>query len=262
VDFTTAQQAGPAAALYIAAEMDRARVITGRKLSFLDASDWHPLVLDFMYQLGLFGLLELVDAPKHSQFGSVVVRKMERHVGIDATAAEAFRDALADMIGKRLPKHLATYEAIMEAVTNVKYHAYSKPNRDQSRVVQDSWWITASYEQSKKLLQIVFLDQGVGIPETLPKTAMEILKSIIARNGDTDSSRIEAALVYGRSSTGELGRGKGFGDMMALVDAVPSNYLRVLSGRGECVYQGGNLVSREYIRPISGTLVQWTLVID
>ncbi|MEJ1938843.1 hypothetical protein WDZ92_52265, partial [Nostoc sp. NIES-2111] len=60
--------------MYIAAEMDRARVLTGRKLTLLDAGDWSPEVLDFMYQLGLFDLLELISAPAHSKIGNVIVR--------------------------------------------------------------------------------------------------------------------------------------------------------------------------------------------
>jgi hypothetical protein len=262
VDFTTAQEAGPAAALFVAAEMDRSRVLTRRKIKLLDAIDWSPAVLDFMFQLGLFGLLELVSTPKHSRIGGVLVRKMERHKGIAPEAASNFRDGLAKMIGKALPHHLATYDAIMEAVANVKDHAYTKPNPDNTSTIPDAWWVTASYEESKKLLQIVFLDQGLGIPATLPATAGDILKAIVALKGDTHSSRIEAALRYGRSSTGRQGRGRGFGDMMELVDAGSSNWLRVLSGKGECVYRDGKVHSTDYTVPISGTLVQWTLVVD
>lgn len=262
VDFTSADIAEPAAALYIAAEMDRARVLTGRKLTLLDAGDWSPEVLDFMYQLGLFDLLELISAPAHSKIGNVIVRKMERHVGIAPVAAEKFRDALAAMIGKSLPQHLATYGAIMEAVANVKDHAYIRPDAENTKVLRDAWWVSASYEIEQKLLQIVFLDQGIGVPQTLPQTVMEILKSIIPFKGDTHSARIQAALQYGRSSTGKVGRGRGFGDMMELVDAKSTNWLRVLSGKGECVYEDGNLTTREHSVPIAGTLVQWTLAVE
>lgn len=114
---------------------------------------------------------------------------------------------------------------------------------------------------------IVFYDQGVGIPETLPRVhAREKLEQVLSklRIRDDDAARIQAAFELGSSRTRLAHRGGGLlRDVRKLTERMPGAVLRILSGRGEYIYDySDNSRKAEerrltHVKPLGGTLIQW-----
>ena len=148
-------------------------------------------------------------------------------------------------------EHLAS-SAIMEAMLNVKYHAY--PHQTEKR-----WWFTATIFEEQ--LYIAICDRGVGIPETLPRKGLgEILRSVV---GD-DSKMIQAAMRYTRTSREESGAGYGTRDIQRLILKQRQGNLTIISGKGHyrlsCNEHGEEeeLVN-QIDDDINGTVIQWTI---
>lgn len=148
-------------------------------------------------------------------------------------------------------EHLAS-SAIMEAMLNVKYHAY--PHQTQKR-----WWFTATIFEEQ--LHIAICDRGVGIPKTLPREGWwEVLRSVM---GD-DSRMIQAAMQYTRTSRKKSGAGYGTRDIQRLILKRRQGHLTIISGKGH--YRlSSNEYGKEYEttnqmnNDISGTVIQWTI---
>jgi hypothetical protein len=175
----------------------------------------------------------------------------------------SLRDELHALCGA-LPNRLGFFDALCEAMSNVVHHAYQDADPFGWQTLKDHWWMTADFEPRVATLRIAFMDQGIGIPRRLPRSGWsESLEGFLARIGgqNDDAGRIQAALQYGRSSTGNPGRGKGFHDMQLFVDGHPANWMRVLSGQGECMYREKRVQPIRHAQPIIGTIVEWSLVV-
>lgn len=174
------------------------------------------------------------------------------------------RDQLHDLCGA-VPNRFGFFDALCEAMSNVVHHAYQDEDPNGlPRIPGNRWWMTADFDLDKHVLRIAFLDQGVGIPARLPRSGLgEALSGILSKLGrNDDAARIDAALQYGRSSTGQPGRGKGFHDMEMFVDFNNDNWMRVLSGHGECVYRSGRFEPRRHELAVVGTIIEWSLVLS
>jgi len=265
LDFTKVKEAGPAAALYVAAEVDRwrhFRYAWGRPRVY-DFHDWNPAIRRYFLDLGLFELLNVSNPPDDPPtMSKQLVLKMRRNHMIVPEDVTALRDQLHRLCGS-VPNRLSFFDAISEAMSNVMHHAYKDPDPNGWPRLENYWWMTADFEPQTATLRIAFLDQGVGIPMRLPRSGLsEALVGILARLGQNDdAARIEAALEYGRTSTGQPGRGKGFHDMQMFVDGEPSNWMRVLSGQGECIYRSKQVRPVRHAAPVVGTVVEWSLVV-
>lgn len=265
LDFTQVKEAGPAAALHIAAEIDRWREFrqTWRKPRVYDFNEWNPAIRRYFLDLGLFELLNVSNPPDDLPgMSKQRVLKMRQNHIIEPNDVTALRDQLHDLCGS-VPNRLSFFDALSEAMSNVMHHAYQDDDPNGWPRLEGRWWMTADFDPSDATLRIAFLDQGVGIPMRLPRSGIaEWAAGIMADWGrNDDAARIQAALQYGRTSTGQLGRGKGFHDMQMFVDGHPDNWMRVLSGQGQCIYRSGKVEPRSYEKAIVGTIVQWSLVV-
>jgi hypothetical protein len=45
------------------------------------------------------------------------------------------------------------------------------------------------------------------------------------------------------------------------VDGNAENWMRVLSGHGECVYRSEQFVRQQHDVPVVGTIIEWSLVV-
>lgn len=264
MDFTGVQFAGPAAALHVAAEVDRWRRVdrSKRGVRAYDLDQWSPEIRIYLRDLGLFDLLETPNPPDDPPNSNAArILRMRRRAGITSADVSPFRDELMELSGANPDKN-RFYDAVVEAMTNVVDHAYAFRRPEGWPILPKGWWLTAGYVPATRLLQVVFMDQGVGIPARLPRSSIwENIRGIQSAVGlKDDAQRIEAALKYGRSSTKAKGRGKGFSDMQELVDQT-NGKLRVLSGRGECIYDNNGTKGKNHARPVVGTLIQWSLTV-
>ncbi len=267
LDFTDVQLAAPAAALYVAAEIDRWRQHRNvwTKPRVYDFAAWAPSIRRYFRDVGLFELLEVANLPDDPPSASPTkVLRMRRNDSVDPASVVQLRDELHTLCGS-VPNSLNFFDALCEAMNNVIHHAYKDPDPDDWPRLHNRWWMTADFDPKNGQLRIAFLDQGVGIPARLPRSGLwEHLEGYMTQffpGRNDDASRIQAALQYGRSSTGHQGRGQGFHDMQMFVDGSPHNWMRVLSGFGEVLYRDRQWVSTQHAEPVVGTIVEWSLLV-
>lgn len=115
-------------------------------------------------------------------------------------------------------------------------------------------------------MQFVVFDQGVGIPETLPRSSkwesvreyMEMIPVVGSASND-NSFLIESAIEVSRTSLGG-GHGRGLKDVVEPVANLRGGRVRIFSGRGSYIRYGDGKVEKDD-KPlhIGGTLIEWTI---
>jgi anti-sigma regulatory factor (Ser/Thr protein kinase) len=138
----------------------------------------------------------------------------------------------------------AVYATIMEAMNNVREHAYTG-KRNQG------WWLMALPEKDTDIIHFSFVDNGRGIPVTLRK---KITEHVISK----DCALIRSAVMENRSETGIYYRGNGLPKLKKLVDNKMIKNLHIISRRGY-YYIDENMV---YTLPYRyyGTIIFWDFI--
>jgi hypothetical protein len=282
IDLAPIQNLQPAAAIVLAAELDRWRRVLGIRLKPRNLREWNKDVLSFMNELGLFDLL-VVDSRHLDEIEQSVSRIEKKQVALqfvtDCRNDKERTDKLADRLAERVPEFATTIDdqtdmalstALAEASLNSVQHAYTH-NNVHYPVADHRWWAAASYEDDGNVVKFFVYDQGAGIPNTLPKTPVgkEIINLFSARSSDgvspfkSEGETIEHVLTTQISSTGDKNRGKGFPQIVAAASA-RGGRLRVLSGKGSAIYEGAGstraLTDNQH--HLGGTLLEWTFRLD
>ena len=267
IDFTTLQHIGPAAALILAAELDCWRLKRRHQIRILDIDRWNQDIRYVLDEMGLFDLIRVVNPP--SPMGSnrppIHFIRFKSSDVADGRLAVDLRTDL-EIITGQIPGWQHLYRGLSEAMTNVRQHAY--PPDDQGKPVHDmtqKWWMFGAYDESRRLLTCSFFDRGVGIPATLPRTyTRERIWGVLNRLGlpEDDASLIAAATVMGRTSTGAEHQGRGLTDVMEFVKRSMGGRLRILSRRGQYIYEGEDR-DHTSLLPLSigGTLIEWKITL-
>lgn len=253
------------AALVLTAEFHR-RVLLGNKKAFLNDQDWDPTVREQFQELGLFTLVNVVRPHRPVSLGSPLsfVKFLSGQQLRKGVAKKLIGDLRA-LCGQE-PEREYIYNALVEAIKNVRHHAYLFSNDGDIPAVH-SWWAAGAYDAAAGVLQFAVYDQGAGIPATLPRRPFfqSILR--LSSRERTDADLIAGALRYGRSrlrrdrvNEGDSGRGNGLWSICEFIPRNSGSSVRIMSGRGEVVYDGGRAPERvNYANPFCGTLIQWTL---
>lgn len=278
INFRTIKKLAPGAALVLAAEIDRWRRDFGFRPAPIEMEEWDPQVRERLMELGLFDLLDVAEKYRPAPHESISPTKMIRFLtetGAPGSACEALKQELEKVAGP-VPARTYFHDGVSEAMANVGHHAYP-PQKINPAVpwMTGRWWATGSYNSSDKSLRIIFYDQGVGIPATLPikeaknekqKGLFDWILSELKRLKTTrfnDGQLIGAALMYPRSSTGEANRGNGLTDIRNFVENSRAGTLRIVSGRGEIAYErGGKLETQTHSARFTGTLIEWEVFRD
>jgi hypothetical protein len=120
-------------------------------------------------------------------------------------------------------------------------------------------------------LRIVFYDQGIGIPRSLPASGfyeniLDLLSAVPMVDRKRDEVLLKAAIEYTRSSTNEEGRGKGLKDLLNYIEQLGDGYISILSRRGLFKFtKSGDLESTKsehFETPIEGTLIIWKVCLN
>jgi hypothetical protein len=240
VDFTKIEQITPAAALLLVAELDRWKDRTAyKRLSALDIQGWRPAVRKRLSDMGFFTVLNAdcavvdPDDPEGEHFLPFVTGHRS-----EGDKAKELRIAI-ESLGAKLKDSGALYDGLIEAMTNVEHHAY-QPGIPESF---KRWWMSASVNASKNRLTVMFVDHGLTIPRTLPKSDFwEQIRGtvgLVAGLLKDHAKLIEAAISVERSQLNQGHRGNGLKrDIQGYVEqheAVGS--LRIISGDGQYVFQ-------------------------
>jgi len=267
-DFRALKRIGTAGALILVAELDRWRRMANIPLSVIDVASWNPQVRRLLDEMGVFEILDIRNPPKSEQplddeFRFVKFRTGNRAFG---NMARELQVAIEDVTGN-VPSRQTLYRGLSEAMTNAVQHAYPDDAEYRTRPLKGQWWMMGSYDETSKRLTVAFYDQGVGIPKTLPRTqTAERLRGLLDRLRlvDDDAARIRCAMEIGRTQTGAEHRGGGLArDIRRHTEMVPAGRLRVLSGKGEYIYdpyaenENGQERLFTHNKELGGTLIQW-----
>ena len=260
IDFRPIRQVTPSGALVLAAELDRVNHLDKRlPLRAVDADKWDPNVRRLLKEMGFFKLLRvtssMVDQPTVSDDRYIGFRSGER---VDGEIVDELRRLYLDP-HVAVPKKRLLYDAITEAMANVRQHAYG--DRRPYTNAPNHWWLSASFNAGRQEITVMIYDQGRGIPETLPQTWAESIQGLTT---DNHAQLIEAAHNLSRSSTRERHRGSGFArDIRHYIERLDKDFgtYNVISGRGEYIVESGdgNTTTRSFDKCLEGTFVQWRI---
>jgi hypothetical protein len=281
LDLRPLRHVSPAAALLLASELDRWRLIHHRRLRARDTGEWDTRVRSLLRQMGFFELLNVSDDEVEGcdEDGSTTNTKFIQFiegVSTDGKFIRELRNRIETYVG-RMPKmaRLLFFQAISEALTNVRHHAYGA--KAASRRLREPWWMSASIDFKASTITLMVLDHGVGIPRTLPQKPLgdvkkeEFLRSL--RNyvkvkslvGFNDDARmIDAAVFLGRSRTNQPNRGHGLSrDIQRLVRSIDGRAsLRIYSNRGRYWFEkestgAERTTLKNWKISLEGTFVEW-----
>lgn len=266
VDFTVAEEISPAGALLLVAEFDKwRRMLPDRRLKPVSLNQWSPNVRRKLKEMGFFEMLgtkcDLVDdVPADAdQYVPFLVGDAS-----EGAQAKNLRQSIEAM-GPKLADRGALYDGLVEAMTNVKQHAYQQEDRIKL------WWTSASVNVRRNKLTVMFLDHGAGIPATLPRSEIwELVRGFMKKlNADPfkdDAKLIQAALAVEKSRTGLEHRGNGLRqDIKGYIDShAARGTLRIFSRRGKLVYtkemDGTEKTEVHSLpTPMLGTFLEWTV---
>jgi hypothetical protein len=277
-DFRQLTEVSPGAGLVLAAEFDRARILTkARQMFTIDMDKWQPQPLRTLLSLGLLPLLGIDDAVAQPD-GSQMVVRFRSDTNVDmAVASDTLREVIslaasAAVIGvgqDPLSQFRTFLTAIGEALNNTSDHAYPQTLETELPNV-GRWWITGAVDPAKRRLTFAVYDQGVTIPGAIPygqrRQQMQRFVQKLTRQGydptDTslDGHAIAAAVRAGVSGTGMDYRGHGLGLMRDYIRAYRPGRLRIVSRNGEFVACTGR---KDEFRTrgvtLQGTFVEWTV---
>lgn len=273
LDFRNIRQLSPAAALMLAAEVDRWRRKATYGLKPYQPKQWHPEIRRLLIENGFFDLLNVPTAGHHdgSTDGSGV--RLVKFITGDFAEGEAVDKVrkMTDAIsGGELAKDLLLYDAMSEAIVNAVNHAYPEHLAPETPWLAKRWWMAGSYDPTTAVSRMIVFDQGIGIPNSLPASnnwekILQILDALaipsLKPSVNRDSYMIKAAVEFRRTSMRQhQGRGNGLAKMCNFVDRRPGSRLRILSGKGEYLYLGnGKDHAIDRAKPFGGTLIQWEI---
>lgn len=274
VDFRTLRDIGAAGAVLLAAEMDRWRRVAGVKLLVRDLPQWDPEICCLLNELGLFDVLKVHNPPDLPHLDQDRLRFIQFRSGTKAEGDDALelRKTIEEFTGPlRDSERTPLFRALTEAMNNVVQHAYPDDGPYQTKPLRQRWWMAGAFLPKERKLMIVFYDQGVGIPITLPRVhTIEKISGVLSSLGlgDDDAARIQASFKLGSSRTGLAHRGGGLlRDIRKLTELTEDGVLRILSGRGEYIYDHTGTAGEPTVRlvrhrkPLGGTLIQWFVTV-
>ena len=269
VDFKGIKNITPSCALVFTSELDRMSRIRGKRnrLKVVDFDKWDTAIKFLLRDMGMFDLLNIPNIPPEfaviENTSDIRFFKFIAGDSISGDQSANFRDVIKQAISG-VPNEKKLQIAITEAMDNVFNHGYPDDFIETSKLKEKLWWLSASFNNKTQTLNLMFFDQGIGIPKSLPRIHPGLFGKIVELF-DTDDKIIEAATKAGKSATGKKYRGKGFPQIIEYVSSYKkSGYIRITSGKG--TYQIIKKVNekaekRSYINKndIQGTLLEWQL---
>lgn len=275
LDLSSVERLTLDAALVTTAEYDRIVRLNPNMRSVIDDRAWEPNVRSLFQELGLQQLVGAkIRTGEHVENGSgLTFMPFISGELVHQQLARQLLDGL-EAIGGRAPERAYIYTALVEAIKNVKHHAYPDDTLDRAVPSIPRWWAAAAYDPSAETLQFVVYDQGIGIPSTLPRRNIWKAVKEHCPAEFTDADVIVGGIAYGRSrfQTAKKsakdagpqglpsGRGNGLWAICRFIPEQTESFVRILSGRGEVTYRGHNAIDKSnHEHPFCGTLIQWNI---
>ncbi|MBR1604854.1 MAG: hypothetical protein IJ660_01960 [Alphaproteobacteria bacterium] len=262
IDFKPLKKISPAAALAFTAEIDRIkRIKCFRRMRVIDFKKWDRNIRLQLRDMGMFELLNVSNLP--AKFNYEKNDSEDFYIPFQAGDIASGEDALklgtllSALIQGSVPSPRALQKGLTEAMTNSINHAYPEDYLSNNLLKKRLWWMSASLNIKNKMLTIMFYDEGIGIPNSLPRTHTEYFKSFGGLLND-DAQRIQAATQLSRTSTKQKTRGKGLKDIKDYITSNIEGMLKIFSYRGEYMYLSEGTESvKNREESLKGTLIQW-----
>lgn len=264
VNFDNLSEISTSAALVLTAELSRWDDHI-RNMLRPNTTKWDKSILQHFREIGFFDLFTKNENNEENQSNSPlnIVKYIKGSCG-DASKTRKLKDELVSITKGSIDKWIILNSGLHEAITNVSHHAY--PDSLGCKIIDRNWYLTGSYNKVKKQLKIVFYDQGIGIPRSLPasKFGEKVLKSfslIPYLDRFKDEVLLKAAVEADRTRTLESDRGKGLPDLLDFIKERGEGYLSIMSQKALYKYSminGQEMVKSESFKfPIQGTLIIW-----
>ncbi len=269
VNFDNLISISTSAALVLTAELSKWDDTSWQRLT-PQIMTWDPAILENFSDLGFFKLFatppENINSVSQSTKSDLkLVQYIKGNCG-DVQKTRELRTRITNIVGDHVSKWTFLRSGLDEAITNVSHHAY--PDEYGFKNMEKTWYLTGSYSENTKELKIVFYDQGIGIPKSLPES--EIWEKILGALSGVhpvgsykDEVLLKAAVQLDRTSTAINDRGKGLQDLLSFIRHRGQGYLSIMSLRGlyKCTINSGKEVvkSEHFENPLCGTLIIWTV---
>lgn len=268
VNFDNLKTISTSAALVLTAELSKWDDSIRQRLRPM-TENWDPNIFKQFLDLGFFDLFSNPPTIRGSLDRSTssrlnIVKYIKGKCG-DSKKARILKEGITKIVGDEIDKWTFLRGGLDEAVTNVSHHAYPKNGNTLER--DKNWYLTGSYNDDTKELKIVFYDQGIGIPRSLPAStiwekALDVLAKFSTAERKRDEVLLKAAVELDRTSTKQSDRGKGLQDMLEFIRQRGDGYLSILSLKGLYKFsiQNGKTVvkSVHFDKPMLGTLIIWS----
>lgn len=271
VNFDDLKSISTSAALVLTAELSKWDDAVRNRLK-PKVENWDPNILFNFYELGFFDLFK--NKPSNiEQLKSAttpnkrIVKYIKGKCG-DDQKTRVLKENITNIIGDNINKWMFLHSGLSEAIVNVSHHAY--PERLGLSEVDKNWYITGSYNTFTRELKVVFYDQGIGIPKSLPASdvwekVLSFLSSLSIAERKRDEVLLKAAVELDRTSTGESDRGKGLQDLLEFIRQRGDGYLSILSLKGLFKLEVKNgiesIKSEHFNYPVCGTLIIWCVTV-
>ncbi|MDA3895378.1 MAG: hypothetical protein PF482_04425 [Desulfobacteraceae bacterium] len=267
IDFEPINFISPGAALVLAAELDRWRKTHDIKLKPWKPKKWHPRVKRLFDEMGLFSLLEIKKKDKNLKNSDDYLRFFKFLTGkaSDGEIADKLMKSMGPALGAEYNEE-RLYIAMSEAMTNVVQHAYPENENFKYPILPNQWWTAGSFNRKSKMMTVLFYDQGVGIPATLPKQNFwqDIISVISGKYLLTNQGAlILGALEVGRTRSKLAHRGKGLRQCLDFsLRSKDGNIIIMSDCGGYKESPDSEPIIYQYKNPLGGTFIQWRVKLD
>lgn len=212
VNFDHLKKISSSAALLLTAELSRWDDSI-RNMLKPSIDNWNDEILEKFYYLGFFDLFKRSGIKSIGEDGKSDVRIVKYVKGNKENKDyQSLKKQLFEVVGEKIKKWTFLHSGLDEAITNVGHHAY--PESSRVKLKDKNWYITGAFNKATKELKVVFFDQGIGIPRSLPTSkiweqVLSFMSFLNYANKLKDATLLRAAMEVDRTRTGEVDRGKG-----------------------------------------------------
>ena len=273
VNFDNLKKISTSAALVLTAELSKWDDVIRNRLR-PDIDNWDCDILRQFTEIGFFDLFSnnaSSDLPESdescSASGLSLVKYIKGRCG-DKAKTRVLKNEIRDIVEDNILKWTFLDCGLSEAITNVSHHAYPE---DYNYSENDKYWyLTGAYNNKSHELKIVFYDQGIGIPKSLPSSniwekVLLWLSKYPMFDRRRDEVLLRAAVELDRTSTFESDRGKGLQDLLEFIKQRGDGYLSILSLKGLFKYAISDgkvaIKTENFEQPIYGTLIIWSVTL-
>ncbi len=281
-DFRNIEWISPTAALIMASEYDRRRVMgqalfgVPPRLFLVDPHKWRPEVRATLTDVGFFEILGIDDSSGHPDAEHSILRFRSGDRSRPGEAAALLDDLQALFNSVNLNAGDQCFELngpLLEAMENTVRCAYPENGEYEFQPIK-RWWMTGVAIPSARRLQAAIFDQGVSIPWSLASSDWKFQEGIrqkiaqflgfVPKLSDPshDGLVISMAIEQSATSTNLAKHGKGLGVIRGFIDTCQNGRLTIMSRQGLYIYEKGRKpIIRNLPVNVGGTLVEWDVII-